>query len=478
MQPLKLPLLTLSLLCLTILLHAQVRYTITYTDSVNGRLGVSIEPDTALLSPVSFVMPRSVPGNYGIVKYDQFVEHLQAVCVDGKTRPFVKSSYGAPRWRFDDSGMRVTAVTYEVSLQKMDERIHSASDKSICRQGFVGLLNYSVLGWIEGLERRRVDCMISSFPSWPIFSSLAPAVNPARERLGIRAADYYTLADAQTYLGPAFNVKEYKALVPLFVADYTEGGEEYMDDYGWQETTSMAILKDYFGALPFPCYTVLLRNAHPRSDDDPGNFGMEHLQSSTFFGDTTSVRHGRLPEAELWLRMPTFLHHMAHSFIPLRCYGDAYRPYVLEIPPVINNIWFNEGFMWYIVYDTLKQKEWLDYFQQVVYCGSPTIKAMPLQQLSQTASTQYAEDFRLGTAVYSRGAMMAADINNYVIQQTGGKASMRTIYRYLYEWSVRNRRPFTMDEFPGLLKQATGVDVSAIYGYWQQPVTDKCPMVR
>jgi hypothetical protein len=106
---------------------------------------------------------------------------------------------------------------------------------------------------------------------------------------------------------------------------------------------------------------------------------------------------------------------------------------------------------------SLKDKRWLDYFQQVVYCGSPIIKAMPLQQLSQTASTQYAEDFRLGTA---------------------GKSSMRTIYRYLYEWSVRNGRPFTMEEFPGLLKQATGVDVSAIYGYWQQPVTDKCPMGR
>jgi hypothetical protein len=63
---------------------------------------------------------------------------------------------------------------------------------------------------------------------------------------------------------------------------------------------------------------------------------------------------------------------------------------------VIHNIWFNEGFIWYIVFDTLKQKSWLNYFQQVVYNGSPLLKALSLQQLSEAASTQYAEDFRLG----------------------------------------------------------------------------------
>jgi predicted metalloprotease with PDZ domain len=174
-----------------------------------------------------------------------------------------------------------------------------------------------------------------------------------------------------------------------------------------------------------------------------------------------------VPEKELGRRIRSYLQHMAHLFIPLRCYGDAYRPYVQEIPPVINNIWFNEGFMWYIVYDTLKQREWLDYFERVVYSGPANIKQLTLAQLSQTASTQYAEDFRLGMSVYSRGALMAKEINDYVRQQTGGKASMRTIYRWLYEWSVKNRRPFTLEEFPGLLKAASGVDVSAIYTKWQ-----------
>jgi len=233
----------------------------------------------------------------------------------------------------------------------------------------------------------------------------------------------------------------------------------------------MEILKDYFGELPFPCYSALFRETIPLPDDDPGNFAMEHLQSSTFFGDTAHISTGKLTEAQLWKRMPTYLHHMAHAFIPLRCYGDTYRPYVLEIPPVIGNIWFNEGFMWYIVADTLKTKGMLDDFRDGVYNSPAAIRQMTLQQLSEIASTQYAEDFHLGRAVFSRGALMAAEINDYVKRQTGGKASMRTIYRYLYEWSRRNRRPFTLEEFPDLERAATGVDVSAIHNKWQGPIT-------
>jgi predicted metalloprotease with PDZ domain len=177
-----------------------------------------------------------------------------------------------------------------------------------------------------------------------------------------------------------------------------------------------------------------------------------------------------MTEDQMWKRMPSYLHHMAHAYIPLRCNGDAYRPYVLEIPPVINNIWFNEGFMWYIVADTLKSKGMIDLFRQTTYNSPPAIRQLTLQELSQIASTQYAEDFRLGTAVFSRGALMAMEINDYVKSQTNGKSSMRTIYRYLYEWSRQNRRPFTLQEFPDLMRSATGVDVSAIYNKWQAPV--------
>jgi hypothetical protein len=81
------PLMIPSLLCLAILVHAQVRYTLSFTDSVAGRLRISIEPATPLATPISFVMPRSAPGDYSIVKYDLLVENLQATAEDGSQHP-------------------------------------------------------------------------------------------------------------------------------------------------------------------------------------------------------------------------------------------------------------------------------------------------------------------------------------------------------------------------------------------------------
>jgi predicted metalloprotease with PDZ domain len=449
---------------------AQVHYTLSYLDTMTGRLHITVEPAKPLTTPVAFVMPRSVPGNYAVTKYDLFVRDLLAEGPDGKTRPLTKDEDGAPRWYLSDSGTTVTRLTYEVDLKKMDDQLHAASDKSIVRPGFAGILNYSIFGWIEGLDRQPVTCNVRTIPTWPVFATLAPSGSPAKGSLECATPDYYTLADAQTFLGPGFRVKEYKALVPLFVADYSEAKESDLDQYAWMETRSMEVLKDYFGELPFPHYSALFRETVRRPDDDPGNFAMEHLQSSTFFGDTNRTPLNGMTEAQRWKRIASYLHHMAHAFIPLRCYGDAYRPYVLEIPPVINNIWFNEGFMWYIVADTLKAKGLFDFFRNNVYQASPEIRHLTLTQLSQIASTQYADDFRLGAAVFSRGALMAADINDFVKEQTGGKSSMRTIYRYLYEWSRQNHRPFTLQEFPGLLKSATGVDVTAIYEKWQAPI--------
>ena len=84
--------------------------------------------------------------------------------------------------------------------------------------------------------------------------------------------------------------------------------------------------------------------------------------------------------------MATYLHHMGHAFIPLSCYGDAYRPYVKEMPPLINNIWFNEGFMWFVAYEELKSEKLKKRFYRNTFEADPMIKEMGLQELSQEAS--------------------------------------------------------------------------------------------
>jgi predicted metalloprotease with PDZ domain len=109
-------------------------------------------------------------------------------------------------------------------------------------------------------------------------------------------------------------------------------------------------------------------------------------------------------------------------------------------------------------------------FHENVYKTSPAIKKLTLPQLSQIASTMYGVDFRLGMAVFSRGAMMAIEMNEFIKQKTGGKKSMKDVFRYFYNWSKENTRPFTMQEFPLLINKAAGVDLSSIYRKWQEAI--------
>ena len=449
---------------------AQLSYTLIYKDSSNSVLKISIGPSSPLTAPVSFIMPRSIPGHYSsTAMYDKFIMNLYAINNKGEKMAMKKDINDAPRWYNNDTGKLVTRIEYEVDLKKM-ERTLIPGDASISRHGFVGILNYSVLGWIDGTEREPAQCTVETFEGWPIFTTIRPSASMTKGSLKFTTENYYALADGQIFAGPETTVKEFKGIVPLFIAAYSETEDEWLDDYGLQGIESMKILKDYFGELPFQHYSIMLRKAIPVEAGSAPALAMEHLQSSTFFGDTSGLRRSKMSPEGIIRTMPTYLHHMAHAFIPLRCYGDGYRPYVMEIPPIINNIWFNEGFMWFLAYDTLKLENMKTNFYTSVYNTSGIIKKMSLQQLSQIASTMYGTDFRIGRGVYSRGALMAIEMNNYIKEKSNGTRSMKDVFRYLYNWAKENRRPFTMEEFPVLITKASGFDVSMIYQKWQLPI--------
>lgn len=461
--------LLLSLIFSCLISSAQINYFLSYKDSSSSRLKILIQPAKSLTTPVSFVMPRSIPGGHDIFVYDQFIENIYAVTISGERLALIKDVNDAPRWNYPDSGKQILHIEYEVNLNKMERRM-SAGDASIIRPGFAGILNYSVFGWIDGTVQETGSCTINTFPNWYIFSSNQPAAQPANGTFGFKIGNYYALADGQIFLGHNFRIKEFEGLVPLFVASYCQTGDEYLDDYGKQGMMSMGILKDYFGELPFRRYSLMLRRALPLDPVTAPALAMEHLQSSTFFGDTTGMRKEPMSPQQLLATMPTYLHHMSHAFIPLRCYGDKYRPYVMEITPIINNIWFNEGFMWFLAYDTLKLERMKTGFLNSVYKTSPLIKKMSLQELSQTASTMYGADFRIGRSIYSRGALMAIEMNDYLKEKSNGKKSMKDVFRYLYNWAKENKRAFTMDEFPQLINKACGIDLNSIYKKWQLPI--------
>jgi predicted metalloprotease with PDZ domain len=202
---------------------------------------------------------------------------------------------------------------------------------------------------------------------------------------------------------------------------------------------------------------------------------MEHLESATFALAADEVLTARSDESRRARVLYNLAHHMAHAWIPKRCHGEGYFPFSWELAPVLDSIWFSEGFAQYAAIDALAarrpaaaERSYREgmvarRFGEALAEAPAFLRQMPLVELSRVASTRYAEDFRTGRTVFARGGLMAAEMDEAIRAETGGAKGLRDALRALVAWSAREKRAFRIDELPERFREATGVDVRAIY---------------
>ena len=172
-----------------------------------------------------------------------------------------------------------------------------------------------------------------------------------------------------------------------------------------------------------------------------------------------------------------YAHHMAHSWVPKRAYGVGYMPILWEVPPVIDTIWFNEGFGRYAGIaaladgmpghegDEFRRRE-IEWLRGVVNNAPVFIRRMPTVILSREASFLYSQDFRTGMDTFARGALMAAEMDDRIRLRSQGKRSLRDALRAIVLYVQKEQRPFNIDELAPVFQHATGVDVSDILQHW------------
>jgi len=100
--------------------------------------------------------------------------------------------------------------------------------------------------------------------------------------------------------------------------------------------------------------------------------------------------------------------------------------------PVIDTIWFNEGFGRYVAIAALAdalpidaaaryRKEKLDRLRRITVEAPDFLQRMRLDELSREGSFLYADDFRVGMNLFARGALMAAEMDDRIRSQTQGR---------------------------------------------------------
>jgi predicted metalloprotease with PDZ domain len=454
-------------------------YSLRYDLKTHSVVHVTVRPPEPRPAPLTLIMPRSIPGAYEQRPYDPFVMNVSAYLANGDSAPVQRDELG-PRWTLGKTGERVARVEYDVDVAKMEAEILAAADTSKIRDGYVGLLGYSVFAFLEGAEDQPIRLEIAAPVNWPVFSTLAPRFPASQATALASAPDYYSLADSQIVMGPKLQLRRIDGSVPLYLAGYAEGNAD-LEQEAALARDALDKVTAYFGQAPFTEYTVLLEFLRPVSPSHRYGFSMEHLNSGTFYLD---IDHALTPTSTRQLRDAhhfNYAHHIAHSWIPKRVYSDGYLPFRWEMAPISETIWFNEGFGRYVAImalaDAMPKDEAPSYRTQKLAAlrtyldAEPAfLRRMSALELSREGSFLYSDDFRVGIGLFSRGALLAAEMDDRIQSQSAGKKSLRDALRHLVEWSADNQRAFRTDELPRLFREATGVDITDILDRWMRPL--------
>jgi predicted metalloprotease with PDZ domain len=450
-----------------------VGYVFDATGAVSsGRVRVEIALPAPVAAPAALVMPRSYSGGYSLVLYDGAVENVRGVSPDGTSLAVARDAHG-PRWALGKAGQRVARVAYEVDVARMEREIRHAVAASRIRPRYAGFLGYSVFAYVDGEERRPQSLEVHAPEGWPVLTTLAPAVPALVGMASGRAPDYDTLADSQVLMGLDMKLSRLPGAIPLVFAAYSEGASDLSLESALART-ALDRVQAYFGDTPIRQYTVQLEFLKPLEGHDYG-FSQEHVDSGTFSLSLARATTARTDADERDQTLLNYAHHMAHSWIPKRAYGAGYSPHTWEAPPVIDTIWFNEGFGRYAAVQALAdgmppadgaafRARALARLRAILDEAPPFIRKMPLAELSRSASFLYSADFRFGRSTYSRGALMAAGMDDRIRSATNGVKSLKDGLRAL----LKSPQPFRIEDLPVIFRTATGVDVREILDRWMK----------
>jgi predicted metalloprotease with PDZ domain len=453
-----------------------VSYRFTYQSPGQPTVDVSLDWPDPLSADGTFVMPRAIPMGYGEQHYDAFLSDVRGAGADGRAVALDRQE--GPRWALPAG---TTRVVYRVNLQDLEREVLAASDQSRVRDGYLGALGYSVFGYVDGHEVRPATLSVEGPADWPVFTTLTPTWPVPRARADAVAADFYALADSQIVMGPRAVIRRLGVQpVPLYLAVYAEGPVD-LDRLGDLASTAFARVIAYFGSTPFTHYTVHQELLTPLTPTHAYGMSMEHLDSSTYYLAASSGLTAASPPDEQARVLYNFAHHMAHAWVPKRAYGRGYFPFTWEMAPVLDTIWFAEGWGQYAAIvaigdGTPNPAEYRDgmlnrRFRPNVAAAPGFLKRLPLVDLSRVASTRYSEDFRTGRLVFSRGGLMAADVDDRIRSASNGTRSLRDALRHLIVWTTRARRGFAdVDELARLIHEATGVDTLPEIDRWLAPL--------
>jgi predicted metalloprotease with PDZ domain len=428
----------------------------------------------------SLAMPAWIPGSYLIRDFSRQIETLKAYAA-GRAVPVAKTDNHT--WK---AAPVQGPLTVEYTVYAWDLSVRGAHlDQT---HGFFN--GTSVFLCVEG--QSHLPCLVELLPppgidNWKVYTSLPEArgVKGAARRHGFglyRAPDYDALIDHPVEMG-----------TPQVARFFAHGAEHELVFTGVMPRldlpriardvqriceTQIAFFEPQSRRAPFLDSSD--RYVFMTMVTGDGYGGLEHRASTALMATRKDLPvKGQTGQGEGYR---TFLglvsHEYFHTWNVKRIKPAAFAPYDLARPALTHLLWVFEGFTSY--YDDLflvrsgviTQADYLRLLAKTItsVARAPGRAKQSVAESSFDAWTRYyKQDENSPNAIvsyYTKGALVALGLDLTVRRKSGGRHSLDDVMRLMWRRYGRDfyrgaPHGIPEDALPGLVREATGVDVRA-----------------
>jgi predicted metalloprotease with PDZ domain len=417
---------------------------------------IDVQENTAAVQ--EFKLPVWTPGSYLVREFSKNLNQVRAIDAQGKELAVKKKAKNA--WEVQCNGAATYTVFYEVYAFELSVRTPFLDNT----HGFVA--GAGVFMYTE--ETRNQLGVIKIYPH-ASFKKVSTALAPAdfKSEPGCQTfvfKDYDQLVDSPIEIGNQQEFSFMAAGVRHRVAMYGEANyniTELQRDMAKVVESATAV----FGSNPNQDYLFIVHNV------TDGQGGLEHLNSCVL-----SVSRWSYTGANYLGFINLVAHEYFHLWNVKRIRPIELGPFNYDQECYTSLLWVMEGITSY--YDELlllragfyTKTEFLSKLQsQINYVeGSPGSRVQPVAHASFDAwiKAYRPNENSSNTTMtyYSRGAVIGAVLDAYLIQRSKGKQSLDGFMQLLYQkYALDLKRGFSETEFQQELANYCGEDMQAFF---------------
>lgn len=416
----------------------------------------------------TFRMPAWVPGAYEITDSARNVQDLECT-VDGKTA----KAFHATKNTWEVSGTHGKEVTFTFDVYGRHLDVHSnhvTVDHAHLFPGSLALYDDTSRGLPHQVTIKKPR-------NWSVWSGLeTKALNG---RLG-PADDFDHLLDSPIEIGPSpdyfvdtFTVRNKKHRIVLWKPPADLNGKRITKDV----RAIVAATCDLFEGVPYDHYTFI---GHVAPDHGGG---LEHRNSTVLGVDPLHL----VKEEDIQTHFhPLVAHEFFHTWNVKRIQPKAFQPYNLESEVYTDLLWLFEGITSYYELPILKRAkvvddkhfgklvaEMLKYYEMAL--GRNRISVSEASRMTWTLLYKpHEHNINRNVSYYTKGMWVGLCLDHH-LRMEGVKDGLDTVMQYL--WKHHAKEGVEEDAFPRIVKEATGLDVSAKLRAWVHG-TSELPYVK